>query len=89
MALIKHVIKSEQVVDKDVCEMKCYLEPNCVSYNYGPLGNGNFLCELSDKTHLQVPSDDLEAKDDYIYKPIIVSIFCFRKRSLACCKHLT
>ena len=71
MILTKHVIQSEQVFDKDICELKCYLETNCVSYNYGPLEDGNFLCELNDKTHLQVPPNDLEAKDDYIYSPII------------------
>ena len=55
VVLTKHVIRSEEAVDKVVCELKCFFEPNCVSYNHGPLGDGNFLCELNDKTHLQVP----------------------------------
>ena len=61
---------SEQVFDRDICELKCYQEPNCVSYNYGPSGDGKLVCELSNKTHLQVPSDDLQMKDDFIYRQI-------------------
>lgn len=70
VALANHVIRSEQVFDRDICELKCYQEPNCVSYNYGPSGDGKFVCELSNKTHLQVPSDDLQMKDDFIYRQI-------------------
>ncbi|CAH3035589.1 unnamed protein product, partial [Pocillopora meandrina] len=40
VALANHVIRSEQVFDRDICELKCYQEPNCVSYNYGPSGDG-------------------------------------------------
>lgn len=70
VALANHVIRSEQVFDRDICELKCYQEPNCVSYNYGPSGAGKLVCELSNKTHLQVPSDDLQMKDDFIYRQI-------------------
>ena len=67
VALTNHIIKSEQVFDRDTCELKCFQDPNCVSYNYGPSADGNLLCELSDKTHSQVPANDLKAKEDYIY----------------------
>ena len=71
--LTKHVIRSEQAKDKDICEFKCYFEPNCVSYNYGPLGDGTFTCELSNRTHLQVSPSYFEYRNDFLYRAIIVS----------------
>lgn len=70
VALTNHIIRIEQVFDRDICELKCYQDPNCVSYNYGPSADGNLLCELSDKTHLQVPANDLKAKEDFTYSLI-------------------
>ena len=64
-ALRNHVIKSLQEIDVDNCELQCYLEPNCVSYNYGPS-----LCELNDMTHLQAPLDDMKARDGSTYRAI-------------------
>ncbi|CAH3134862.1 unnamed protein product [Pocillopora meandrina] len=71
--LTKHVIRSEQAKDKDICELKCYFEPNCVSYNYGPLGDGTFTCELSNRTHLQVSPSYFEYRNDFLYRAIINS----------------
>ena len=71
--LTKHVIRSEQAKDKDICELKCYFEPNCVSYNYGPLGDGTFTCELSNRTHLQVSPSYFEYRNGSLYRAIIVS----------------
>lgn len=68
MALTKHVIKSDRVFDEEICRINCYVEPNCASYNYGPVDNELYLCELNDKNHLQVPSDELEARDGFIYR---------------------
>ena len=70
-ALSNHVIESHREVDEEMCKIKCYLEPNCVAYNYGPLNDGIFLCELNDKIHLQVASKELEARNGFIYCPII------------------
>ena len=53
MALNNHVISTSHVPNEEMCRINCYMEPNCVSYNYGPLNHGFFLCELSDKIHLQ------------------------------------
>ena len=70
-ALKNHVIKSYQgVLDHEMCELNCYLEPNCVSYNFGQLNDGNFLCEVSNSSHLQVPSNDLEERDQFVYSQI-------------------
>ena len=63
--LRNHVIKRSQDVGIDGCELQCYLEPNCVSYNYGPS-----LCELNDITHLQAPSNDMETRDGCIYRAV-------------------
>ena len=43
-----------------------------MSYNYGPLSDGLFMCELSDKSHLQASSNELETRDGFIYRPIIM-----------------
>ena len=64
-ALRNHVIKSFQEIEEGICELQCYLEPNCVSYNYGPS-----LCELNDMTHLQAQSSDMEERDGCIYRLI-------------------
>lgn len=63
--LRNHVIKRSQDVGIDGCELQCYLEPNCVSYNYGPS-----LCELNDMTHLEAQSSDMEERDGSIYRLI-------------------
>ena len=64
-ALRNHVMKSFQEIEEGICELQCYLEPNCVSYNYGPS-----LCELNDMTHLEAQSSDMEERDGCIYRLI-------------------
>ena len=44
-----------------------------MSYNYGPLEDGFFLCEINDKHHLQVPLNEFLARDGFIFRPILVS----------------
>ena len=68
--LISHVIKSKWVLKEENCQIYCYLEANCVSYNYGPAEDELYLCELSDKNHLQVPSDELEERHGFLYRPV-------------------
>ena len=69
-ALSNHVIISHHVVNEEMCRINCYLEPNCVSYNYGPENDGLFLCELNDMCHLQALSNELKDKDGFLYSPI-------------------
>ena len=69
-ALINHVIISFREIEEEMCEIKCYLEPNCRSYNYGLLTNGTFLCELSDTQHVQALPDELEARNGFNYRSI-------------------
>ena len=73
MALHNHVIQSVQAANEDICQLNCYLEPNCVSYNYGRQGDGTFVCELSDSNHQLVSSGDLRARDGFIYSTTVVS----------------
>ena len=66
--LENHVISSLLVPNKNVCEIRCYREPNCVSYNYGPTGSKAPVCELNDRTHLQVSSNEFVWQPGYIYR---------------------
>ena len=59
------MIKSFKEIEEGICELQCYLEPNCVSYNYGPS-----FCELNDMTHLEAQSSDMEERDGCIYRLI-------------------
>ena len=68
--LINHVIIRFREIKEEMCEIKCYLEPNCRSYNYGILTNGTFLCELSNTQHMQALPDELEARNGFNYRSI-------------------
>ena len=46
-ALHGHVIRTEQVLNEGSCRLQCYLEPNCVSINVGPLKDGSHHCDLN------------------------------------------
>lgn len=74
-ALNNHVIRRDRVGNKDLCQLNCYLEPNCVSYNYGPSGDGTFMCELSDHSHQGVSSSDLTERDGFTYTAIKVNYY--------------
>ena len=49
-ALEGHFIRTEKVSNEGGCRLKCYLEPNCVSVNVGPLDKGTHICELNNGT---------------------------------------
>lgn len=70
--LINHVSHRYYGVDKDICQINCYREPGCVSYNHGTLSDGTFLCELNDKDHTQASSNEMVARYGFIYRPILV-----------------
>ena len=70
----------------------CYMEPNCVSINFGPSQGGKYRCELNsatDKNYLTV----LEEKPTFTFLAIEVNIsmpwlrvfiiagFCIQKNS--------
>ena len=61
-------------MNEDFCEMQCYLEPNCVSYNFQ--NSGEHKCDLNNATyeHDNERSDDLEKNDNYVYRGAAVSM---------------
>lgn len=70
--LENHVIRSMKVQSQSKCELRCYQEADCVSYNYGPTHSDTPSCDLNNGTHLQVSSSDFVTKDHYIYRHIVV-----------------
>ena len=70
-----HVIQWALVDNNDQCELKCYMENSCLSYNLGMLPSGEkLLCELSDSDHYQHPGD-LVLKKGFSYHSTAVSVF--------------
>ena len=68
--LMNHTLKVIGVLDMDLCELMCYQEPNCVSFNFKKKpenGEVKHRCELNNSTHLE---HDNEFKDDpsYFYR---------------------
>ena len=58
--LINHVVKIISVLDMDLCELMCYQEPNCVSFNFRKKpenGEIKHRCELNNSTHLEHDSE--------------------------------
>ena len=65
--LMNHTIKVIDILDIDLCELMCYQEPNCVSFNFKKNpenGEVKHRCELNNSTHLE---HDSEFKDDSSY----------------------
>ena len=67
--LIKHIISTVQVGNMDTCELRCYQEHDCVSFNLGINASpeGTFSCELNNATHLEQDGDFEDAKD-FVYR---------------------
>ncbi|XP_074636932.1 uromodulin-like [Acropora palmata] len=66
--LDKHVIKILSVPDMDICELQCYHEANCVSFNFETTSNnGRFKCELNNSTHME-HDVDLTNDVNYLYR---------------------
>nr|XP_058961573.1 uncharacterized protein LOC131788501 [Pocillopora verrucosa] len=67
--LENHVIKSLMVDSKDQCELRCYAENFCSSFNLGiSETRGKLKCELSDSDHFQHP-EHLICKKGFSYHP--------------------
>ena len=76
-ALTRHVIRSEQVPDEGSCRVLCYMEPNCVSINVGPLEGGKHQCELNNVTDENQFTHFLENRNTFTYLAIDVSFNFF------------
>ncbi|KAL9973361.1 hypothetical protein ACROYT_G019811 [Oculina patagonica] len=66
-ALLGHVIKTLTVNNGDQCEIRCYGELECLSYNLGPYQVDGHACELSKSDHIRHP-DDLVPMPGFIYR---------------------
>ncbi|XP_078374907.1 uncharacterized protein LOC144658357 [Oculina patagonica] len=71
--LNNHVIRSMKVQSQITCELRCYHEPNCVSYNYGPVDSDMPSCDLNNRTHLRVSSSKFVTKQGYTYRHVLNS----------------
>ena len=80
--LIGHVLKSYVVDSKDDCELKCYMEADCMSISLGLEANGKYLCELSDSDHDMHPKD-LEVRYGFIYGPTKVIFHAFANLAIS------
>ena len=75
-----HVIRVYHVQNEPSCRVKCFLEPDCVAYNYGKNNEGNLKCEICNKSHLQVPSNHVMVTSGFIFRPVakVSCVFLFR-----------
>ena len=67
-ALIGHMIKTMPVETDDHCEIACYRDLMCLSYNIGPKQAHGHQCELSKSDHIRDPAD-LVPMAGYMYRP--------------------
>ena len=66
--LINHVINVADVLEEGFCGTLCYIEPNCVSYNFKMAASptGHYKCELNNSTH-EGHENELEENPIYVY----------------------
>lgn len=71
--LVEHIIRTVQVRNKDMCEIWCYQEHNCVSFNLKVKASTaeTFSCELNNATHLEQDGQFVSTKD-YVYQGVEV-----------------
>ena len=76
--LINHVINVADVLEEGLCRTVCYIEPNCVSYNFKMAASptGHYKCELNNSTH-EGHENELEENPIYVYHGTKVrNIYC-------------
>ena len=74
-AMKNHVIRSEEVPNEGTCRVLCYVEPNCVSINLGPLKGGKHKCELNNATDENQFAMFLVDKPYFTYLAIEVTLY--------------
>ena len=67
-----YVIGREKVPNEGSCRVNCYLNPDCVSINMGPLTDGVLTCELNAATSGNEYSSRLEYQENHSYLEIEV-----------------
>ena len=74
--LINHVIRTAEVTDDGLCRALCYVEPNCVSYNFlKRVDTETHICELNNSTY-QGNEGDMKANSNYLYREAKVRKSC-------------
>ena len=73
-AMKDRVIRSEEVINEGSCHVMCYMEPNCVSINFGPSHGGKYRCELNNATD-EDHMTGLEQKTAFTFLAIEVNVF--------------
>ncbi|XP_022802883.1 uncharacterized protein LOC111340319 isoform X2 [Stylophora pistillata] len=68
-SLLNHTIISVVIDSMEICELRCYLEHDCVSINFGAEDDGANRCELSDSDHIVHPGD-LKNREGFIYRSV-------------------
>ena len=71
--LENYVIRTVTVKSNEICEVYCYEEPNCFSYNCGPGDSENKQCDLNSRSYGQASNADFITKEGYIYRNVLVS----------------
>ena len=68
-----HMFKSIKVQKESECDVKCYVESNCVSFNVvALLVDGTLMCELSNSDH-EIHPEALLRQFGSIYQSFEVS----------------
>ena len=71
------MIRTIDVINEGVCQLKCYLEPNCVSYNFNKSEEtGQHKCDLNNATyeHDNEHSGDLAKNENYVHRGAKVNV---------------
>ena len=69
-ALVDHVIANLEISTQDKCELRCYFNDDCVSFNFGPSKIGDdYICELNNSTDRAY----LKTRKDFTYRGTPVS----------------
>ena len=71
-ALQGHVISSVKVANEGSCRVQCFMEPNCVSINVGPVQEGKSICELNNATGDSPSQSALKNVAQYIHYAVEV-----------------
>ncbi len=70
--IVGHVFKSMLIQDSSACEVNCFIEDECVSFNVKPLQDGKYFCELSNSSDAVHP-EDLKDEQGTVYTSFRVS----------------
>ena len=67
------MIKKVEVAKEENCQIQCFIEHRCVSFNLGQ-NNGRYICELSDSDQTLHPGDMIQ-RNGYSYHGSVVSSY--------------